>query len=38
VPATSPGISRAIPLTRQLGKLTHQILSIAGAAPVVSMR
>ena len=24
-------------MTRQLGKLTHQILSIAGAAPVVSM-
>jgi len=25
-------------MTRQLGRLTHQILSIAGAAPVVSMR
>jgi hypothetical protein len=38
VTATSLGFHGRSPMTRQLGKLTHQILSIAGAAPVVSMR
>ena len=33
----SPGFHGGSLVTRQLGKLTHQILRVARAAPVVSM-
>jgi P-type Ca2+ transporter type 2C len=37
VTAISPGFHGRSLLTRQLGQLTRQILSVAGAAPVGSM-